>query len=269
MNVLSRPGPLLRTAACLLAALLAPPSPSSASEETIAPEVDTILQEMAGKLADAKALTYSAERTLAASRLPGHDRPQSAEIEVAVKRPHRMKVLVKGPAEDRAFHFNGRTMTVFDRKMTVYGEIACEGTIDEAVEKVAAGHGFYPPLADFLVSDPYRALAAEVTSATLLPGDEVDGEECDRMEFTQEGLEWELWVAKSDRLPRRIVVNVTGSADNPALDATMTDWNLKADLADSEFDFLPPEGAEKVEHRTSEDAEGEPSTPPTGGSSVE
>lgn len=255
MTALSSPFNLCRLSVVALA--LALPGPASTAAETpIGPEVASVLKKMSEKLSSAKQFTYSAERTIAASRMQGHDKPQSAEVTGALKRPDKLKVFVTGPTEDRQFYFDGKKMTVFDKKMTVYGEIECEGPIDQAIEKIAAKHGFFPPLSDFLVSDPYEALTADVTSANLLSNEEIEGEKCFRMGFTQEGLDWELWVAQSDHLPRKLLINAAGASDNPALEAVISDWNLKAKLADSEFEFIPPEGAENVQHRTVEEAAG-------------
>jgi thiol-disulfide isomerase/thioredoxin len=102
--------------------------------------------------------------------------------------------------------------------------------------------------------DLKKTLLDGVTESKLVGEEKIDGQECWKCEFKQEGLTWELWVTKGDQpLPIRVVAKPDYSATPgapPGMSMTaqinLTNFNLEPKFNDADFTFTPPEGAKKV-----------------------
>jgi hypothetical protein len=70
---------------------------------------------------------------------------------------------------------------------------------------------------------------------------------CDNLALRNEDEDVQLWVAKGDKpVPRRIVVTYKKVAGQPQFRAQFEEWNFSPELSAAKFEFLPPEGAERV-----------------------
>ena len=88
---------------------------------------------------------------------------------------------------------------------------------------------------------------AELESAMNAGQDFVDGDLCDHFAFRQRRIDWQVWIASGGKpLPRKIVVTYRGDDARPQ-SISLIDWNLKPAFKDSEFKFVPPKGATKIE----------------------
>lgn len=99
-----------------------------------------------------------------------------------------------------------------------------------------------------------KLLLDGVTESKLAGEETIDGKECWKCEFKQEGLEWDLWVTKEEQpKPVRVVAKPDYSAAPgapPGMSMTaqinLTNFNLEPKFTDADFTFAPPEGAKKV-----------------------
>ena len=71
--------------------------------------------------------------------------------------------------------------------------------------------------------------------------------DCKHLSFSQEDLEWEMWIGE-DNLPRRFTIRYK---EEPGKDLSVTidgmKWDLDAKFADEAFIFTAPEGVKKIE----------------------
>ncbi len=91
---------------------------------------------------------------------------------------------------------------------------------------------------------PRDALLAGVLDASYGGPENIGGQECERINFKQEGLLWSLFVLPGDQpLARRIDVKI------PQLQMSLdfTHWKLNATFPPDRFKFVPPLDAKKVE----------------------
>jgi hypothetical protein len=141
---------------------------------------------------------------------------------------------------------DGRTLTVFDEKKNHYAQVAMRRTIDGLVDQLEEEYGFVPPVADFLVSNPYAGIREQATAITSLGRKKINGVECDHLRFKGKEADAELWIAVTDQLPRKLVATFH-RAGKPQLRIAFSNWNLAASIAASDFSFSPPAGAQKIE----------------------
>ena len=171
---------------------------------------------MSDKLAQAKKFSFKVERKLDAALVEGRNVPENAQIEISVSRPG--KFLAKSDSQDnvRQFVFDGQNLSVYDETMKLYATVPVPGTIDEVVAKIDEKYGFTPPLAEFILSDPYRALSPRIKSQAYKGKETVDGVECHHLSLGGEVADSELWIGVADLLPRKLVGDVQKSRGRSA-----------------------------------------------------
>jgi hypothetical protein len=246
---------LLLLSACLMflaivSACSRAPETSTAVSETPAAagnDPDQLLRQMSEKLAKANKLSFKVERKLDAALVEGRNVPESTQIEISVSRPN--KFVAKSDSKDnvRQVFFDGANVSIYDETMNLYATAPAPGTIDEMVARVDEKYGFTPPLAEFILSDPYRALSPQIKTKTYKGRESVGGVECHHVALSGDEADSELWIGVADLLPRKLVATFKNREGNPKLEANFSDWNLASTLDDKIFAFAPPKDAEKVE----------------------
>jgi hypothetical protein len=208
---------------------------------------DQLLRQMSEKLAQAKTLSFKVDRKLDAALVEGRNIPENAQIEISVSRPG--KFLAKADSQDnvRQFVFDGQNLSVYDATMKLYATVPEPGTIDEVVAKIDEKYGFTPPLAEFILSDPYGALRPRIKSQTYKGKETVSGVECHHLSLSGDVADSELWIGVGDLLPRKLVATFKNREGDPQFQADFSDWNLAAALDDKFFTFVAPQDAESVE----------------------
>jgi hypothetical protein len=75
----------------------------------------------------------------------------------------------------------------------------------------------------------------------------VHGVECHHLAFVGEDVDFQVWIENSKTpLPRKVIITSKLVAGAPQFTALLSDWNVSAQLPDSLFSFVEPEGAEKI-----------------------
>ena len=64
--------------------------------------------------------------------------------------------------------------------------------------------------------------------------------------FRQEFIDWQIWIAEEDNLPRKIVITYKEQPGHPQYTAFLKNWNLSAQTSDSAFVLTPPAQAKKT-----------------------
>ncbi len=208
---------------------------------------DQLLRQMSEKLAHAQKFSFKVDRKLDAALVEGRNVPENAQIEISVSRPG--KFLAKSQSQDnvRQLVFDGQNLTVYDETMKLYSTVPVPGTIDEAIARIDEKYGFTPPLAEFILSDPYGALSPRIKSRAYKGKETVSGVECYHLSLSGEVADSELWIGVADLLPRKLVATFRDREGGPELEADFSDWNLSATPADNFFTFVAPPDAASVE----------------------
>jgi hypothetical protein len=219
----------------------------TAKPTAVTNDPDQLLRQMSEKLAQARKFSFKVDRKLDTALVEGRNIPENAQIEISVSRPG--KFLAKADSQDnvRQFVFDGQNLSVYDETMNLYATVAAPGTIDEVVAKVDEKYGFTPPLAEFILNDPYKALSPRIKSRAYKGKETVGGVDCHHLSLSGELADSELWIGAADLLPRRLVATFKDRESHPQLQADFSDWNLTAALDDKFFTFVAPQDAASVE----------------------
>ncbi|MFT5042273.1 MAG: hypothetical protein ACI8XO_001703 [Verrucomicrobiales bacterium] len=240
---------ILRTTAMLAAAAsmvscatLAPPS-----KLEIEPQADSLLKAMSDKLAAAQQFSVKAVRTLDPQLVEGTNAKLRANIEFDVARPNRFQGSTRDSESTRQLFYDGKQMVIWDKTADVYATVPAPNSIDKTIDQLEEKWGVQPPLADLLVSDPYSSLTGGEGSAKLAGTERINGVACDHVSVTQQNIDWDIWIAQSDSLPRKFVITMKDRPGKPQLSGVFSEWNLNAMFPPSHFEPRVGKNSTKIE----------------------
>jgi hypothetical protein len=234
-------------------ALTALCSASGLAADAEKPNADQILRQMSDTLAGAQQFSVKAHRSMDAALVPGGVAIRNARINATVQRPNRLTAHSAGGSDARRFIFDGRTLTLHDEKNNLYATVPMRKSIDGLVDTLDEEYGFTLPLAEFVLSNPYKDLHRQADTISYVGRGKVGGflgiggTECHRLALTGSLADAELWVGVADHLPYRLVATFKRHPALPQLRADFSSWNLAAKVSDRDFTFAPPAGAMKIE----------------------
>ena len=218
------------------------PAPTASNNDP-----DQLLRQMSEKLAQAKSLSFNVDRKLDAALVEGSNIAENAQIVISVSRPGKFQAKSDSKDNVRQIFFDGQNLSIYDETMKLYATVPVSGTIDDAVAKIDEKYGFTPPLAEFILSDPYAVLSKQIKSKAYTGKENIAGVDCHHLSFVGDVADSELWIGSADLLPRKLVATFKDREGSPQLQADFSNWNLAAPLDDNIFAFVAPKDAEKIE----------------------
>ena len=164
-----------------------------------------------------------------------------------VERPGKIYATRLTGSTDVEIYLDGRTLTVYGKRLNTYAQIANVGTIDGAIEAVRSRLGFDVAAADLLYANPYPGLMTDVTSGVDLGPDVVNGVACEHLAFRAAQVDWQLWVQPGARpVPMKYVITSKWVTSAPQYVVDFRNWNVNPSISGRRFAFTPPQGAQKV-----------------------
>ena len=256
MKMLSAMGPLM------LASALTASDPSSAaagpedtrpeagaigSSDAVDPRADRILREMGEYLASAQ--EYSFEADVLYDTVGSNDEKTllGGHAEVSVTRPDRLHVRYDGDERRSRIVLDGRTFTFLDVVSNLYARMEVPRGIDAAVDTVFETVGQSVPIADLAYADPYATLIESAETGLVVGRHPVDGAPCHHLAFSNEAIDWQIWIEDGPRpVPRRLVISYRNEPGSPQYIARLSGWDFHPRLAKTHFVFRPPAGSEEI-----------------------
>jgi hypothetical protein len=211
-------------------------------------QADRMLREMSEYLRTAGEFTFHADISYDSVLTSGEKIQYGGASDIAVRRPNRLHVETRGDELQRRIFFDGRTITLYDVAVGVYAVTAVPAEIDKAVDHLFEKHGFSVPVADLVYADPYAILTENVQSGSLVGRHAVDGVPCYHLAFSQETIDWQIWIEDGPRpVPRKLVITYKNEPGSPQYAARLSGWNFQPRLSDHYFQFHAPAGASEIE----------------------
>jgi hypothetical protein len=228
--------------------MFAPLAVADSGRPGVEPRVDTLLHHMSNYLKAASEFSFRTEVNYDQVLKTGQKILYGRQSEISMRRPDRLHVLVNGDLIDQRMWYDGKTFTLMDLWDNGYAEIDAPPKIDEALDFMAREYGISSPVADVLYRDPYAVLTENVLTGIYIGRPVVRGVPTHHLAFTQENIDWQLWIEDGAQpVPRKAVITYKNVTSSPQFTVWLSDWNFTPNLADSLFEFFPPEGAHRVE----------------------
>jgi hypothetical protein len=209
----------------LCAVLLLCPALHAGQKEAAAidPQADKVLRQMSEYLNSLQQFTIHVENTTDVLLKSGHKMQVGSAVDVSVRRPDRMRADIAGDLRSQQLFYDGKSIT--GRKVNYYATMEVPSTMEEALDHARESFGLFAPAADLVSKNSYDILTEDVTSGDYIGLHKVHGVECHHLLFTQDEVDWQIWIENSKTpLPR-----------------------LSPKLPDNLFVFVPPDMARKIE----------------------
>lgn len=127
---------------------------------------------------------------------------------------------------------------LLDHKARVHGHLPAAGTVDATLDEVAEKYDVSVPLAGLLADDVRQRIeeSLDLQSGLYIGLGEVEGVPAHHLLLSGDSADWQIWIdAGETPLPLKIVVTDTTEPSEPQKTFVFLDWDLAADLPDSEF----------------------------------
>jgi hypothetical protein len=237
----------LALAAGAVSGLMALSVSAAETKPAVAPRADELLKRMSDYLGQAQFFSVSAEVWQDFQLSSGQRIQAGRTIDLQVRRPNRLRAEVHSPRRNHELIYDGNAITLCNRVQNFYGTVHASGPLDEAMDLAIERFGIAMPLEDFIRSDPHKDLLQKVTSGTDIGPVTVMGVACEHLAFTQDKIDWQVWIESGARpVPRKFVMTYKDEPDSPQYTAIFSNWDFATKLPDFVFQFEPPAGAAKI-----------------------
>jgi hypothetical protein len=211
-------------------------------------QVEAIMRSMSDLLGSSKGLSLRAQVIHDDALDSGVLVQRSATLELVIDRPAGIHAVLTEGAEQRKLWSDGKTATLFDVSSKIYSRTKVPGKIGPTLDFLMEKYGLSLPLADFLFEKPYEALMGHVGRAYYIGLVEVDGAMCHQLAFTQDSIDWQLWVEAGVRpVPRRLLIVYKRLPGSPRYLATVSDLELRSAPFPGSFVPILPDDADELE----------------------
>jgi hypothetical protein len=232
--------------ACALLMLIHPVS-AAEDKPAIDPHADELLKRMGDYLAQAKFFSVEVEVWQDVEISSGQRVQAGRAIKVQVHRPNQLHMEVHSTRHNRELFFDGRALTLFNGAQKFYGTAQISGSLDQAMDAASERFGTTIPLEDFIRSDPYKDLLQKSTSGVDIGPVIVMGVSCERLAFTEDTIDWQVWIEDGPKpIPRKFVITYKDEVDSPQYTAIFSKWDFTTPLPDFVFKFEPPDGSSRI-----------------------
>ena len=219
---------------------------------------DRMLKKMGDYLKNSEAFTFEAESSYDALDYNGQHIRYGGKTKVSLQRPNHVYSEFDGDERRTASYYNGNTITVYNKESSMYAVMDMPPVIDDAIDKLMAKLGISLPLADLLYSDPYAVLSENIIEGRWVGLHTINGIPCNHLAFTQEFIDWQLWIEAGETpIPRQVLIIYKDEPGCPQYLARIKSWNFNPKFPPNHFKFTPPKGSGEIEFMTAADKEAE------------
>lgn len=214
----------------------------------IDPRADEALRRMSAALSGSRSFSVRSTTTVDELLPSGQLGEFSRETTVTLRRPDRLLAEIQRGDDAWLLWHSDNDLTVLDRKVNTWATVKVPASNDDMLDDLARKHGLTMPLADLLFTDPYKVLTAEARTGSFVGTSQLNGVECSQLLFTQDNVDWQIWIATDKTaLPRKIVIDYKNQPGRPQFTAVLRDWNLSAEAGDHQFKPALPKDVRKIE----------------------
>ena len=247
----------LAIALCMAASMLALPnsasiakSPAPAAAAPVDAKVDpaalAALNKMSAYLRTLPSFSVRSETVRDEVNDNGQKLQFMGTVNYQARRPNGLVIETATDRKVRTVYYDGKSLTVYAPRMGYYATVPAPATINETLDLAADKYGLVVPLEDLFLWGTGEDRRAALTAGYWVGYAVVAGQPTDQYAFRQDGLDWQIWIARGDKpLPLRVVITTADDPAQPQFESTLT-WNTSAQFTDDTFKFTPPADAKKI-----------------------
>ena len=223
------------------------PQETRAEAQAVDPAATKILKQMTDYLGSLKQFSVQTQNTLEDLLVSGHRVDLDVSAKVTISRPNKIRSERKGDLVDQVFYYDGKSLTLYNPSYNVYATESAPDTFEGLFKFMYESLGFSVPVSDLVYSDSFPLLMQDVNMAAVVGKTVINGVVCDHLLFSRPGVDFQVWVSEgSEPLPLKYVVTDTANVGHLSISTLMSDWNVDPAVKDSQFTFVPPQGAQAI-----------------------
>jgi hypothetical protein len=226
------------------------PAPSAASTPSDAaverdPDAIKALEDMGRYLRTLNAFQVRSEFSRDEVLTDGQNAEFGGVVDMIVARPNRLRADVTTDKQSRMYFDDGKTFSMWARRMNYYATIPAPPTLRELADKLADKYDVELPVADLFYWGERRS-TDDIKGAIDLGASQIEGVSTEHYAFRQDGADWQVWIQQGDYpLPRKLVITTTTEPSRPKYTSVLN-WNLAPSFNDAAFAFVPPKDAKRI-----------------------
>lgn len=154
----------------------------------------------------------------------------------------RLYTLIDGDTQTREYFYNGKVLTQYSPPLKYYTTIDAPDNISDTLHQLEEYYGLQLPMEDLFLFGRDQSQLDSIKATLYIGPSVVDGKVCDHLAFRQDGIDWQLWIARSGNpLPCKLVITTTDDSSRPEYSVVYS-WNLKPVFKAANFTFTPAKG---------------------------
>lgn len=211
-------------------------------------EAKDILLRMAKFLSQAPRFSVNVQGSYDVLQESGQKIEFGEKRKITVSRPDYLRVEAEhSNGEKQLLLYDGKDITVFSPSENVYAQAPKPGGVDEAVAYFLKDLHMRLPFAMVLRTQFPEEAQRRTQSVDYVEETEIDGTPVHHLAGRTETVDYQVWIAAGAQpLMLKAVLTYKYAEGQPQFRAQFTDWNLSPEIQDSQFAFVPPEGARKI-----------------------
>lgn len=215
-------------------------------------KAEETLEEMLNYLKDQSSLNFQANIVEDLVFSNGQKIQVGAIANIKVRRPDKLNIDYQGDRNHVRFYFDGETFTMEGLTNNVYANFLTPSDVDninQLVNQIGEKLNITLPLGEIISTDnDLESIKSRITSGIYVGEGQVNGIISHHLAFTQDNLDWQIWIEKGDKpLPRKLVITYKEAPSSPQYSAILSDWNFDSiSPQDPVFSFQPSTDADKI-----------------------
>lgn len=170
------------------------------------------------------------------------------DYKVAVQRPNKVRMQVRGYVENRDTVMNNGKVSVYNLVSNTYAEISVEKDIDDALDTLMVDYNLSIPLTQLLYSDSALDIDEDLQSEGYYFGTvNVDNIPCYYIGFSEKEWDVQLWIEKGARPVIKRLAFLDKTMKGQPRSMIKVSWNMDEMTDQSLFTFTAPKGVKKIE----------------------
>ena len=219
-----------------------------AQASAVDPAATQILRRMTDYLGSLQRFSLDTQNTIEEVLDSGQKIQFDVSTTVVIQRPNKVRAERKGDLINQVVIYDGKTLTVFNASSKYYAVAAAPDNIDDALNFARDTLDIVPPSGDFIYSNSFDLLTAQLSSGMVVGKSMIGGVKCDHLAFRGPVVDWQIWIAEGDKpLPRKYVITTRDDPAQPQYMVLMSNWNVAPKVNDAMFRFTPPQGAKRTD----------------------
>lgn len=219
----------------------------AAFQPGLEPRAIEILKTASAHLAASTSMTFTAIVSYEGPSLLGPPLIYSTKSQVTLRRPNKLKVITLGDGPPSEFYYDGKIMMAFAPTENLVAIADAPPTIDEALVAAYDGASIYFPFTDVIVSDPYKDMSGDLTTAFYIGQSQVvGGTTTDMVAFATKDVFAQIWIGAEDKLPRRLYAVYLNDPARLRHVLELSNWELNALVPEGAFASAKTSGAARM-----------------------